>query len=387
MQLPPKPVLLVSGATAASLLGDQVLYSVLPVYYESLGLVPLQVGILLSANRWIRLATNHLAHVVTARIDAHRNLFIAAFALGVLTTAAYAATGRFTVLLAARIAWGVAWSFIRHLGVLHIMSSAPADTAGRTMGQYNAISRVGAVLGLFGGAALVDLMGFAPALWLLAAASAVSVPLAATSMSGAHRFVAHLPGPGDAATSGPRSILLLAWILGAVGPGFVMATLGAAMGVHLEGGVAGVSAATLTGALLALRFGLDGLAAPWLGGLTDRFGVRAIGAALFSVGGAALIFGSRAEDALWLASLVLVFFACGTALNAGVAGTASRFGSAYFSRYVTAADFGSACGPLFGWIAVDSLGQETAGLWIGGGFYLIAAVVAGLVHPQQTKHS
>ena len=133
MQLPPRPVLLVSAATAASLLGDQVLYSVLPVYYAELGLVPLQVGILLSANRWIRLATNYLAHVLTERLGSHRTLFVGAFALGSLTTAAYTVTGVFLVLLTARVAWGLAWSFIRHLGVLHIMSDTPVGSEGRIM--------------------------------------------------------------------------------------------------------------------------------------------------------------------------------------------------------------------------------------------------------------
>ena len=64
-----RSVLAISVATAFSLLGDQVLYSVLPVYYQSFGLVPIQVGILLSANRWIRLGTNELAHRLSARVD------------------------------------------------------------------------------------------------------------------------------------------------------------------------------------------------------------------------------------------------------------------------------------------------------------------------------
>lgn len=375
MPLPPRPVLLVSAATAASLLGDQVLYSVLPVYYAELGLVPLQVGVLLSANRWIRLATNHLAHVLTDRLGGHRALFVGAFALGSLTTAAYTATGVFVALLAARVAWGLAWSFIRHLGVLHIMSGTPGGAEGRTMGYYNGISRLGSVAGLFGGALLVDLLGFVPALWGLAAVSAVSVPLAAASMGGGHRFVAHLPetrGPGV----GPRAFLVLALILGAVGPGFVMSTLGAVLGSHVGRATWGLSAATLTGGLLALRFGLDSVAAPWLGGLTDRFGVRTAAAGFLAVGGLALVLASGSGHPLLIAALVLVFFVCGTALQVGIAGSASRFGSAFFSRYVTAADLGAACGPLLGWLALDYSSRETAGLVIGGVLYLGASGLA-----------
>ena len=42
-------------------------FTVLPVAHETLGLSPLQVGILLSANRWVRIGTNHLARSVLER--------------------------------------------------------------------------------------------------------------------------------------------------------------------------------------------------------------------------------------------------------------------------------------------------------------------------------
>ena len=54
-----KKVVWVGGATAFSLLGDQTLYAVLPTYYLELGLMPWHVGILLSANRLVRVFINH----------------------------------------------------------------------------------------------------------------------------------------------------------------------------------------------------------------------------------------------------------------------------------------------------------------------------------------
>ena len=54
-------VVFIALATAFSLLGDQMLYSVLPTYYAELGLMPYQVGLILSVNRWVRLITNSLA--------------------------------------------------------------------------------------------------------------------------------------------------------------------------------------------------------------------------------------------------------------------------------------------------------------------------------------
>ena len=89
-----RSVVFIAAATAFSLLGDQVLYAVLPVYYADLGLTPIQVGILLSANRWIRLLTNELAHRL-GRGPAQRAIFLGAFALGALTTAAYLLSNSF----------------------------------------------------------------------------------------------------------------------------------------------------------------------------------------------------------------------------------------------------------------------------------------------------
>ena len=97
---------LIGLATAFSLLGDQVLYSVLPVYYADLGITPVQVGILLSANRWVRLVTNELAHR-TAGHRGQRVLFAGALLLGSITTFCYAATSLFSLLLVARLAWGL----------------------------------------------------------------------------------------------------------------------------------------------------------------------------------------------------------------------------------------------------------------------------------------
>ncbi|TDJ29808.1 MAG: MFS transporter, partial [Gammaproteobacteria bacterium] len=153
-----RSVAFIGTATAFSLLGDQVLYAVLPVYYDSLHLTPIQVGILLSANRWIRLLTNELAHRASTP-GRERPLFLGAFVLGVMTTLAYALTTHFWLLLAARLAWGLAWSFIRHIGVQNIMSGVAGERVGRTMGMYNGFSRAGSVAGLLGGAVLVDLFG------------------------------------------------------------------------------------------------------------------------------------------------------------------------------------------------------------------------------------
>ncbi|MCZ6644000.1 MAG: MFS transporter [Gammaproteobacteria bacterium] len=366
-----RSVAFIGSATAFSLLGDQVLYAVLPVYYESLHLTPIQVGILLSANRWIRLLTNELAHRVSSP-RRERPLFLGAFLLGVITTLAYALTTYFWLLLAARLAWGLAWSFIRHIGVRHVMVDVDRNRVGRTMGLYNGFSRAGSVAGLLGGAVLVDLFGFSAGVLMLAVVSLASLPLAAVGLRPEDRVDPSVVLSGSVL---PGALLILGFILGAVGPGFVMGTLGASIAGYVGAGGL-LSAATLTGLLLGIRYLMDTAAAPWLGGATDRYGVRAASMVYLGIGGLALVMASSGPPVGLFVLAIIVFFVCGTGLQAGVAGTASRHGSSAFARYVTASDFGSACGPLLGWLVVAWLDDPGLSLGLGGILYLLAMMVA-----------
>lgn len=376
LQRPGATLLVVSTATGVSLLGDQVLYAVLPVYFETLGMTALQVGVLLSANRWIRLLTNHLAHRIMAHVDA-RVLFAGAMLLGVLTTCAYTVTSYFSVLFMARIVWGLCWSFIRHVGVHRIMATVPLEAAGQMMGFYNGVSRLGSVAGLFGGALLVDAIGYHAALWWIALVSCISVPLAMYGPRGVQRDSndAAIPHPALTADAG---YLALGMVLGAVGPGFVMSTLGVVLARNDAAAVAfaGTSAASLTGALLAIRYVLESALAPMLGSISDRVGVRRAATICLLLGGSALAIASVVPQLLIVAALVIVFFITNTTLQAAIVGQASQLGSARFARYVTAADIGAAAGPLLGWMALERFDAPTIGLMFGAACFVMVAPVA-----------
>ena len=167
---PIKPVALIGAATAFSLLGDQMLYSVLPSYYTELGLQPFQVGLVLSANRWIRLVTNRLAELLCRSISL-TILVSLAFTLGALITLAYAWVTTFWVLLLARVLWGLCWSFIRQIGVMTVVDGAEDGRLGRMMGIYSGLSRTGSVTGNLAGAVGHDLIGFTATLVIFAATS------------------------------------------------------------------------------------------------------------------------------------------------------------------------------------------------------------------------
>ena len=168
---------------------------------------------------------------------------------------------------------------------------------------------------------------------------------------------------------------VIGFALGAVGPGLVTATLGAVLLDRLGATAFAVSAATLTGAVLAARYVLDSMAAPWLGGLSDRYGVRTIVVVFTSLGGVALLFAASVYNVYVVSALIIVFFATGTALQAGVTGAVSQLGAGPFRHYITTMDFGAAVGPLLGWWLLDTLGFDAAAIALGGGIYLVLALL------------
>ena len=100
-----KPIALVSIITALALLGDALLYSILPLYAGSLGISTFMVGVLLSANRWVRLATNTWAARSFARWD-FSGIMLAVVLLTALSTAVYAFPLGAALFFLARIIWG-----------------------------------------------------------------------------------------------------------------------------------------------------------------------------------------------------------------------------------------------------------------------------------------
>lgn len=108
-----KKVVGVALITAIAVLGDSMLFIVLPLYYEEFGLTSLwQVGVLLSVNRFIRLPINPLIGWFYTKFQLRTGVFIA-LGLTILTTLSYGFIKEFIILIFMRILWGVAWSLLR----------------------------------------------------------------------------------------------------------------------------------------------------------------------------------------------------------------------------------------------------------------------------------
>lgn len=376
---PSRPVILVALATAFSLLGDQTLYAVLPTYYAELGLLPYQVGLILSVNRWIRLLTNHLAERLTRRFSLTLLLALA-LTLGAATTAVYGIASLFSILLIARILWGLSWSFIRQIGLMTVVDSAPGGAIGRMMGYYNGISRLGSVGGNLVGAIGHDLIGFTLTLILFSGLSLIGVPLGLLGRRAAPHADRPLPAV-EAPTWRSPGLLVCGLIVGSVGAGLMMSTLGSILketvGDTVTIGAIAIGVATLNGLLLAFRWITDGLTAPLLGALSDRIGRRNAALLTFGLGALALFAAASASGAALLVPMVLLFFVCGVGATVVMFSEAGARGPRAVAAYVTASDTGSAAGPMLGWIALQ-LALPSHLIFVIGGLFYAAAVLASL---------
>ena len=334
-----RAVVFIALATAFSLLGDQMLYAVVPTHYAAFGLMPYQVGLILSVNRWVRLVANTLAEKLCQRYSV-TGLLIVALILGGALTAVYGVVTSFFVLLIARMLWGLSWSFIRQIGLMTVVETSPPAVIGQRMGYYNGISRLGSVGGNLGGGLAHDVIGFTVALFLFAIISLVGTPLGWL----ARRAVSRERGDGgkgqrrglDARVDDLRICDRMRW----AGDRDVNAGRGSrGKRGHISDRIGrGHWRGTLNGALLSSRWVVDALGAPFLGHISDRLGRRWSAVGYFGVGVLALLFASTVSHAGWWMACVVVFFMCGVGATVVMTAESGLRGSRSVAGYVTASD-------------------------------------------------
>lgn len=175
--LVPRPVLQVGLAMSLALLGDALLYVALPAHAAELGLPLWSVGVLLGANRIVRLLTNGLAAVVFRRVGG-RAPTIAASIWAAITTAMYGLSPTFAPLLFARLVWGACFSVLRLGAFTVVLAASEPATRGRLIGVYQSVSRLGPVLSLLIGGLLVETIGYHTTFALLGLATLPALLLA-----------------------------------------------------------------------------------------------------------------------------------------------------------------------------------------------------------------
>jgi MFS family permease len=359
MKRPPRPIVYYSIALSVVTLGDSLLYAVLPSYYPHLGLAPFQVGILLSINRWVRLSTNHLAEYCYRRYPSELWV-VFAFLTGSIVTAAYGASNLFIVLLAARILWGVSFSFLRQAGVMTAVNSGEQERIGERIGYYHGINSSVRTVGIFLGGLCHDIAGFAATLIGAGILSLVTLPLGYRSQkrirAAAPPRAAGVAAGGRAATAGGTAeirLIACGFVVGMVGAGMIISTLGLVLksrvgeAFEILGYPAGI--ATLTSFILGIRYFIDGMGSPLLGAAIDRIGRQKAARFLFPFNAAALLAISLIESMFPLILLLFMYFICATALGTLLSAQAGRNGPRAVASFSTATDLGTSIGPLIAW--------------------------------------
>lgn len=371
MRRPPLPVFYISTALALTTLGDSLLYAILPSYYSHLGLIPFQVGVLLSVNRWIRLATNHMAELCYRRYSNDLWL-IAAFFMGSVVTALYGIAHLFITFLVARILWGVSYSFIRQAGIMTAVKSGSEAHLGERMGYYRGINAMWRTSGVFLGGLSHDLFGFTFTIIAVSIISLLSMPLGALSQKGLRRL--KKPLGNDVTGKGDPTVIFCGFVVGLVGAGMIISTLGLILKENLGESfiIAGYSmgVVTLTGIILGLRWFIDGVGNPILGVIADRIGRERSINLLFLLGATSLITVLFHLSPIVLAILMLIFFACGNTLYTLLSAQAGRSGTRSLASFATAMDLGMSVGPLIGW-GIAQLGFGTQNIFLVGGIIYI----------------
>ncbi len=321
-----------------ALLGDALLYAVLPVYAADFGLTLPWVGVMLSANRFVRVFAYGALARLTQTVGVRR-MCMAAALCATVSTAIFGFGQGPAILLFARVLWGLTYAVL----VLATLSYAVEYRAkvGTRVGVGQAIQRVGPILALFGGAWLVGVVGPNMTFAVLAIPTALSI-LIAFSLPKADASAGKRTKPASLARPKPIDVLYFLQGYGVDGVFAISIALIFAREASLE--VAVMSG----GALLAMRHFAEAIAAPLFGWTADRFGARRIFvmAAIMTLAGFVLVaFGATVMGAL----IMLLFRGALAALGPAVITqslTDDEDAIGPLARMQAWRDFGAACGPL-----------------------------------------
>jgi MFS family permease len=391
----PRRVLWLLGlGTAFSLPGDATLYVALPTHTAQAGISLEGVGLMLSANRIVRVFLNGPYGYFLDRMP-RRPILVLSLFLGALSTAMYTIPG-FWAMLAGRLLWGVSWIGIWVGGTTVIMDISTDANRGRFSGQYQMWFFLGAGgSSLFSGV-LTDWLGYRPGLLISAAvtlAAAVVWLLLLPETRGIPRPLrsrreapdpASIASPSPPTTSHNRLALATASVLYGVNRLVFAGVLAATFALLLEERVGVVAVAglilpltTLTGGLSAARLAFGMTASPLVGWISDLCGDR------WLLAGSALAIG--AVSVAWMGVGVGVAVVLAALLSAIAMGALQTLVTALAGDHSptgrrgqamgllnTVGDLGSAVGPLMAYALLPLIG-------LSGVFGLCALVMALMI--------
>jgi MFS family permease len=377
----------VAIGTCLSLLGDASLYTVLPTHTAAAGVTVASVGILLSANRFIRLVLNGPAGMAYDRWR-RRPLFVSALFVGALSTAIYGLSEGFWPLLLGRLLWGLAWSGIWVGGNTIVLDVASDDSRGRWVGFYQLSFFLGVSAGALLGGLLTDMVGYHQAMVAGAALTFVGAIIALVFLPETREFkqeAAEVKTDSRFSSFGSkpaeRTEFATATALYAVNrlavTGFLQSTLGffllERMGaqVQIAGRVLGV--ATVTGLGLSLSTLIAMASSPVMGAISDRVGNRwraAAGGLTAGVVGFSLLAVGAPLTTLLGIPLVAITSGSNQGLSTALIGDLGNRGrqSQRLGVLFTVGDLTAAIGPPLAYALMPSIGIKNV-YWLSAGLF------------------
>lgn len=327
-----------SAVLSLALLGDALIYAVLPAYAEDFGLTLPWVGVMLSANRFVRVFAYGVIARMTYAIGVRR-MCVGAAVVATISTALYGFGQGPATILIARISWGLSYAALLLVTLAYAVEYR--SQVGVRVGVGRAIQRVGPIVSLFIGAWLVGFVGPTTAFLILAVPTALAIPVALT-LPQYHTAKTQRDKPASLARPRPIDILFFLQGYGVDGVFAISITL-------IFAREASLSVAVMSGgALLAMRHLGEAVAAPLFGWIADRFGARRIfiwSAVLTIVG----FIGVAAGLTVFGALVMLLFRGAMASLGPAVivqAMSADEQAIGPLARMQAWRDLGAACGPL-----------------------------------------
>ena len=359
-----KNVWLSSWILSVSLLGDALLYIVLPINAESFGISIATVGFLLAVNRIIRTFTYNLV-VNFGRAVGLGKLAVIAASSAVVSTFGYAVFEGVFLLSLSRIIWGLSYAGLL-IVTLHFASLNSRKTGAR-IGLSRSVEQVGPLIAILVGAWLVNFVGPRDIFLYMGLISVISIVLAVFLVDIKDEKNLRNKPEKNFSIPLPKSIDTLIFWTGFGIDGVFTVTI-----VLMWAEISGPQLAMIIGALiLAIRRLSEMILAPLSGQISDRLGsgLPLIVMLVLCAAGFCLV----GSGALFIGSVLLVLCrgALGTLFPAAASKLYPEQRISSLTRNQTWRDIGAATGPFLTGMLLAVFSPEAIHL-ITMGCFLIA---------------
>ena len=353
-----KSVIGSSSIMSFALLGDSLIYAILPVYAETFGLTFVMIGILLSINRFVRVLTYGIISNLINRFG-KKNMCILAAVLATLSTATYGLSLGFIPLFIARIVWGIAYSILVLSTLFYAVEYK--QKAGTRVGISQSIQRIGSILSLLIGTWYVTYVG--PEMIFIIMAIPTSLGIFIAFFLPKEKIKENKDNSYKFDFKKPNSFEYLYFLQGYGVDGLFAITVTLMLAEQTQ-----LSLAVLGGgALLALRHFGEAIASPVFGTMADYIGARKV----FIISCILVVIGFLliSIEMIVAGAIILLIFrgamaSLGPALIAQSINNDNNVKNS-LSRMQTFRDLGAAIGPIATGVTLSYFSPEVQHLILG----------------------